>query len=416
MLLYNTTASSHYLIFWNGLVITAIPLAVVTYYHFVRAYNNKTTGKGVYIGYAMVSTIFVLSLMGYVVKDAYFIDNLLYHDIAPWDYIIAAILIPFLTLIILMLRKRFYSSVDPVDRNRTSYLIVGWSLLVVISYITPFTPALKTLPIDHIGNLINALIISYAIFKFNLLNIQIIFRKVLTYTIVIVALFGITTALVFLSSGFLIGLPTISRIIIISSMAILIGILARPSIQFVAKIIDYLFFRKTYDYRRDLLEFNRKMRHILNLDELAHEILPAMAKAINTTSASLILQDSSTGNFETQYTYPVENIQENEVEINKLNFDADSSIIHWMDKKGSPLNPNQIDTIPEFRGLWQSEKEKIDNSNIGLLYPFKSRDKLIGIFALGKKKNNSIFSHEDIELITSIANQAGVIIENAQLY
>jgi GAF domain-containing protein len=80
-----------------------------------------------------------------------------------------------------------------------------------------------------------------------------------------------------------------------------------------------------------------------------------------------------------------------------------------MDKKGGPVSPNQIDTIPEFRGLWQTEREKIQNSQVGLLYPLKSHNKLIGILALGKKKSGSIFSHEDIELISSITNQSGLL-------
>ena len=41
MLDFNLAASTHYLIFWNGLVITAIPWVVITYYHFIRAYENK---------------------------------------------------------------------------------------------------------------------------------------------------------------------------------------------------------------------------------------------------------------------------------------------------------------------------------------------------------------------------------------
>ncbi len=416
MLLHNPSASTGYLTFWNGLVITAIPLVVVTYYHFIRAYNNKPTGIGVLIGYGIVLVLLIFSLMGYVVKDAYFIDNLLYHDIAPWDYIIAAILVPFLSMTILMLYKRYKNSVDPVDRNRTMYLIVGWSLLVIISYVTPFTPLLKTLPIDHLGNLINAMIIAYTIFKFDLLNIQMIFRKLLTYIIVIAVLFGLTTALVLTYPTLFTTLPLFVIIIVLSLIYTCIILLASPLINFVSKSIDYLFYRKTYDYRRELLNFSKKMSHILNLDELAKEILPVTSKALNVVGASLILQDNKTGNFETQYIYPDDKEPAQEGALKRISFDPDSSIITWMDKKSTPLNPEQMDTVPEFRGLWQSEKEKILNSNIGLFFPFKSRDKLIGILALGKKKNKSILSHEDLELISNITNQAGVIIENAQLY
>jgi diguanylate cyclase (GGDEF)-like protein/putative nucleotidyltransferase with HDIG domain len=416
MLLHNTSESSSYLVFWNGLVITSIPLVVVTYYHFIRAYTNKKSGFGVWIGYTIVLAIFILSLLGYVVKDAYFIGDLLYHDIYNWDLILAAILVPFLSMIIAVLYKRYKNSIDPIDRNRTSYLILGWSILVIISYITPFTPALKTLPIDHLGNLINALIISYTIFKFNLLNIQTVFRKILTYTIVIGVLFAITVIVFFINPDFFIHLPLFIIVIILSLIYIFVILSSAPLIKYVSKGVDYLFYRKTYDYRQELLNFNKKMSHILNLDELAKEILPTVSKALNVTGAGLMLQDNKTGNFETQFIYPESGNKTQENAFKKISFEADSALVVWMDKKEKPISPEQIDSIPELRGLWQSEKEKILGSDIGLFFPFKSRDKLIGILTLGKKKNKTILSYQDIELISNIANQAGIIIENAQLY
>ena len=64
MLVSDPSASSGRLIFWNEMVMTAIPWAAVSYYHFVRAYNNKRAGIGVYIGYAVVLTGLVLNLSG----------------------------------------------------------------------------------------------------------------------------------------------------------------------------------------------------------------------------------------------------------------------------------------------------------------------------------------------------------------
>jgi diguanylate cyclase (GGDEF)-like protein len=412
MLLYNVNTSTQYLIFWNGLVITAIPLVVVTYYHFLRAYNNKPGGIGVYLGYAIVLAILAFSLTGHVVKDAYFTGNLLYHDIAPWEFIIAAILTPFLALTLSMLIRRYRASTDPIDRNRTTYLITGWSILLVISYITPFSPALKTLPTDHIGNLANALIITYAIFRFQLLNIQLVMRKVMVYTILVSVVVGITTGSVLLGFNYFANKP-ILYVILFSTLVVLSLILAvRPLMRVSEKGVDRLFYRKTYDYRRALLGFSSKMSHILNLDALAKEILPSMTKAISITRASLLLQDSDSGDFNVQFAYPK---AKREVK-DELRFSADSSIVAWLDKKSSPINPVQIGNIPEFRGLWQVEKEQLTGSDLGLLYPLKSRDKLIGILALGKKQSGGLYSHEDIGLVASIANQAGIIIENAQLY
>jgi len=141
-------------------------------------------------------------------------------------------------------------------------------------------------------------------------------------------------------------------------------------------------------------------------------MLPAITKALNITKASLLFQDRDDGDFTVQFAHPKADSKPSD----EFSLNADNPIVAWLDKKGSPLNPEQIDGIPELKGLWQIEKEQLTTSGLGLLYPLKSRDKLIGILALGKKRSGRLYSHEDMELVTSIANQADIIMENAQLY
>jgi len=394
------------------MVIVAIPWVAICYYHFVRASNNKPGGIGVYIGYTFVLAILGLGLAGYVVKDAYMIDGYLYHDIAPWDYVIAGILVPFLALIILMLVRRYRSSTDPTDRNRTMYLIAGWSILVVISYITPFTTALKGLPTDHLGNLANALIIAYAISRFHLLNIRFVARRGLAYFILISGLIGVYIGTVLLGHRFLPDQPLYSVLLLASGLALLLALLARPLRHVIQEWVDRLFYRETYDYRQMLLSFRSKMGNIINLNELASEMLPVVTKALHATHAKLLFQNMTSGDFIAQFTYP-------EVEGesgDEFRFNADNPITAWLVKENTPLSLEQIDSIPEFKGLWEAEREQLTASNLGLLCPIKSRGRLVGILALGKKKSNTLYSHEDIQLVMRMASQAGILIENAQLY
>jgi len=412
MLVFDPSASSGRLVFWNEMVIAAIPLVAVSYYHFVRVYTNKRAGIGVYLGYAVVLTVLVLNLSGAVVKSVSLVDGFLLHDINNWEYILAAVLVPFLSLSILMLVRRYRSSIDPIDRNRTMYLILGWSVLLVIGYITPFTPSLAGLPTDHFGNLGNALIIAYAITRFHLLDIRLIARRSLTYGILTVAIVGTATGAVLAGVEFFPEAPTSSIVLFATVIALLLALVATPLRAAIQTRVDRLFFRGTYDSRQALLSFSSKMGNILNLEELAKEMLPAMTNALNITQAALLYQSSTDTDFVVQFAHPDEasKLKDN------LRLSGDSPIVTWLDKEGISLSPAQIDTIPEFKGLWQTEKEQLTESDIGFLHPIKSRGKLIGILALGTKQPGGPFSHEDLGLVSSITNQAGIIIENAQLY
>ncbi len=404
------TSISQPLIFWNVMVIAAIPAVAVCYYHFVRAYNNKSGGIGLYLGYGLVLAVLGLGLSGNIVKSAHMVDGFLHHDIGPWAYILMCILLPFLVMALFMLAKRYRSSADPTDRNRTMYLIAGWSANVMIGYITPLTPALAGLPTDHIGNLANALIIAYAIQRYQLLNIRLVARRGLSYLLVIVCLVGVYGLAIFVSQRFLSDQPIYLVIILASTLALIVVLLAGPLRHYIQELIDRIFYGGTYRHRRALLTFRKKMGNIINLDELASEMLPAVTKALNIEHAKLLFEDINSGDFTTQFTYP--KVEEDSNDGLRLN--VDSPIVALMEKEASPIDLRQMDNHPQLKGLWQTEKEKL--ADMEIMCPIKSEGRLIGILALGKKQPGNIYSHEDIELVVGVASQASILIENARLY
>jgi diguanylate cyclase (GGDEF)-like protein len=398
-------------IFWNEILIILMMGALLVYYHFARSYTNKSAGIGLYVGYIFLAALAVLSFNGYVVKSTSVVNGILYQDTGNSLYIIGAAGLTFVSAVIFLLVKRYRSSTDPIDRNRTMYLMSGWGILVFFGY-TNLIPAAAGLPLDHIGSLFNALIISYAIFRFQLLNIRFVARTGLTYFILIVCLVGIYAGAILLGHRFFPDQPLYSILFLASGLALLLALLARPLRYAIQEGIDRLFYRGTYEYRQTLLRFNSRMGNILNLNELADEMLPAITKALNITQAKLLFPNTTNDDFTTQFIYPKVASELSD----ELRFNADNPIVAWLDKKDDPLNPEQIDTIPEFKGLWKTEREQLTTSNVGLFFPIKSRGKLIGILALGNKWRGTPYSHEDIELVYSMASQAGIVIENARLY
>ncbi|GAG38399.1 unnamed protein product, partial [marine sediment metagenome] len=120
------------------------------------------------------------------------------------------------------------------------------------------------------------------------------------------------------------------------------------------------------------------MGNILNLDELASRMLPAVTQALRITQAKLLFQDTDSGDFTTQFAHP----EAGEGSGDELKFNVDNPIVAWLAKESRPLNLEQIDTIPQLKGLWEAEREGLAASRLELLCPIKSRDKLIGILAL----------------------------------
>jgi diguanylate cyclase (GGDEF)-like protein len=397
---------------WNELLVAALLWTTVSYFHFVRAYNNKPGGISSYLGYASVLVLLALSLSGYIVKSSYVVNGVLHHELGFSLYIIGGVSFIFLITAMLMLINRYRSSTDPNDRNRTMYLIIGSGIAIVVNYFCNLTPAIAGLSLDHLGNLTNALIIAYAIQRYNLVNVNLVARRGLTYLLVIICLAGIYSGAILLGQKFIPDQPIYIVLLLATGLALALVLLARPLRLSIQVLVDRFFYRETYEYRQTLLSFSSKMGNIINLNELASEMLPAVTKALNITQAKLLFEDINSGEFTTQFTYPEAEGESSE----ELRFNVDNPIIAWLEKEAGPLDLRQIDRIPKLKALWQAEKETLATFNLGLLCPIKSGGRLIGILALGKKQQGNIYSHEDIELVVGMASQASILIENAQLY
>ncbi len=396
---------------WNrALLVLAISVPLL-FYHFIRFYFNKPVGIGAKLGYITLLGFAVFINMGGILKSSSVVDGKLYWEHDASFYLLFVFLGGFMVTSMLYLIQGFRRATDPNERNRLVYLLSAICTYMVFA-LTNIIPTLANYSVDHIGNIFFVLIISYAILRYQLLNIRLVARRGLTYTVLVGVLVGIVTGIVFFGRDFLGQQSQVSIVFFATLIALMLIVLARPMMWWVGKTVDRLFYRQTYNYRQALLGFGSRMGNILNLDELAKEMLPTMTKALGINGASLLFPDSDTGNFVSKFTFP----EVKEKPGNDLVFSGDSPVIAWLDRTGRPIDPGQIDNLPEFKGLWQDEKEQLARSELGFLYPLKSRDKLIGVLALGRKESGGLYSHEDVELVTNISNQAGIIIENAHLF
>lgn len=403
-----------YKLFLFRLVIVSSMWMAVQLYYFAMSFLHLPGGLGVRFGYASLALLTTLAVLGYAPPSIILEGGTFVGPSYGWWFILYVASWPILAgLGVHSLVKRLRIVTDPRERNKISYLIVAVGILVIFGFvgISPLSLA-GGLPWSHVGALFSACILTYAVVKHELVSINSVLRRGLGWLSLFVIGAGVyllVFSLVNLLVGFELKAITLALATLSAAAVALLVYWLRP---FFLGMVDQLFYRKTYSYRQALLSFSSKMGNIINLGELADEMLPTIVKALRTSQAKLLFEDISSGDFTTRFTYP-----ETEDESgNELRFNLDNPIVTWLKKATSPLALKQIDSIPQLKGLWQTERGELIASNLELLFPIKSRGKLIGILALGKKQSKARYSQEDIELVMSLANQAGIIIENARMF
>ena len=398
-------------LFWNQLVVVGITGITVAYYHFIRAYTNRPAGYGVWTGYVLVVALAVLALTGNVVDYSRVVDGVLDHSLGYKLWIVAATTLVFVAAALRLLVKKYRAATDYIDRRRTVYLLIGWSVTTAGSYITNLIPPLDGLPLEHIGGLVNTLIIAYTIRRFSLFDIRMFFRKGLVYSGLTVLITAAYLLMLYGLQSFFQDRTNAGGLVLAGALALLIAVLFNPLRNSLQNLIDRFFYRQTYDYRKMLLSFAGEASNVLDLDELADSILESIVRAVRIEQAALMFPEGTGGDFVTRF------LRRGDPDSAAVRFRLaqDSPIVAWIGSEGKALRREQVDVIPQLKGLWQSEKTTLDEVGLSLLCPVRSRGKLIGILALWPKLSGTGYSDEDVDLFLTMAGEAALAIENARM-
>ncbi|MFC2040383.1 histidine kinase [Chloroflexota bacterium] len=383
----------------------------VQFYYFVRSFLRLSGGFGTWLGYVSLVLFTTLATLGYIPPGITFNGGAIDPVYGWWIILYAGTFIALAVLGVHSLVKRLKIVDDPRERNKIAYLITAVGILVVFGF-SSMTPLSDEFPVSLVGALLSASILTYAVMKHDLVSINAVLRRSLGWVSLSALSIGAYLLVFYILNsvvGFDVEPNTLALVILLAAAMTVFVYRLRPIFGIV---IDRLFFHGTYPYRQALLGFNSKMGNIIDLSDLADEMLPAICMALRTSHARLLLEETNSGDFTSQFTYP----KVNNKSSYGLRIKPDNPVITWLEKENIPLDLKQIDNIPQFKALWQTEKEKLTNSNLELLCPLKSRGRLIGILALGRKQSGTLYSHEDILLVMSLTGQAGVVIENAKMF
>ena len=395
---------------WGSILAILGVCTVIAYYNFIRISVQRKVDIALLLGCGVVLFVWVpLAVLGYIPQSVSVTQGAIDIHYGPFLYLITAIGAFFFILSVWLLVRRYRASNDSRSRNEIAYLLVGLAIMMVFGGRMAFPP-LPTYPFEHIGHLGNALVITYAIMKHKLLDVRLLIRKGLVYSFISISITASFLIMLYGVQYFLKGWDTSANFTAIFVMALLMAWIFNPLRMGAQKLVDKLFYGESYDYRQMVLSFAQRMSSVLDLAELAEAMLLPMTKAVGATQVSLLL--SKEGDFTSQFS---ERLVEGDAP-KSIRLAKDSPIVTWLSREEKPLTREFIDVSQEFKGIREAEKEDLDARQIELLCPIRSKGSLVGILALSKKQSGTSYSADDTDLLMTLSSEAGVVIENAQLY
>jgi len=365
-----------------------------------------------YLGYAAVVAVSILAVSGSLVQDAAFINGHLSRSMTPWGYAVMIALLPVIVITMILLVQKLQASVNKDEINTLKYMIAGLGIVAVWYSINSNVPVLSGLPTDHLGTLVNAVIIGFTISRFKLLDFGLLARKFLAYSIMLIIAIVSYIAIVLLEVN-LRDILSIHAILITTIMlSTLFMVLYRPLFEIIQRQVDHLFHENDAIYNKLLAEFSARTSNILELDKVSAELLATLSKVMHLSFADLLFPDASTGDYISYTSYP----QMKGPVQGSLRFSRNGTIAVWLAKEGKTFDVTALSQNPELKSILDIEKSDLLDPRLSLLVPIISHNKLIGILAIGKRQGNESFREQEKNLIVALSRQAGIVIENAQLF
>ncbi len=406
-LLRSDTLAEYKLILFR-IVICSSMWWCVQFLYFVRSFLNLPGGLGVWFGYISLALFITLTVFGHIPPSITFDGGVVSPTYGWWIILYITHFLTITSLGVYSLIQRFRRSVEPKERNKIAYLIVAIGLLVAFGF-SGMTPLARGFPVSHLGGLLSASILTYAVVKHEIVSFNFVIRRGLSWAGLIVVIVSIYLVVFFLIN-LLVG-SEMKPIILASTTlaAVAMAVIVYLLRNFFISGVDRFFYKDSYDYRQELFDFVRHgISGVFSLQELSEGLLPPLVKVLDCQQAHMLLPETRTDDFVAEFSEP--HRQKNP----PLRLRHDSPIVEWLERENRYLSRENIDILPEFRSLWGGERDKLKNLGIELFFPLVSRDNLTGILALSRKQSGR-YSLEDANLVESIASRVAISLEKEYL-
>jgi signal transduction histidine kinase len=397
-------------LFWSRALHVGAIFIPVFFLHFICALLNIVQEKrkiliaAYIIGFSMlafVPTNLFVSHTVAVVGFKYFVGpaGLQYH-LFPLFFVVC------LVYAFYELFKGFRHS-QGLSRNQLKYLLVA----LLIGYSggpTGFLP-LYNIPIPRWGLYtvsVFSIIVTYTIVKYRLMDINIAIKTGTVYAFLALLTTGISIGLIVGVDRIFTGVPGYNALfatIIVLLIIIPVFTFLLPRVKLKTEsAVEKILYKDKFAYLDTLRAFSKRMTFILDQMELLQSVVRNVAELMGVEGAAIFLVNEGTGKFELR-------AQAGGRLSDDTTLPEDSAIINNLRESKRPFLKEEMERILSHKEMAKIEAD-LKPLAAALCIPLVAEDELIGIFALGEKASKEMFSHLDIELLETLANQIVLIL------
>jgi two-component system, NtrC family, sensor kinase len=289
----------------------------------------------------------------------------------------------------------------------TILAVAPYTLLYVLPFVFPH--ALGWLPqtamkISVLSLGLLPLTFGYAIFRYRLMDVDLIFKRGVVYTLAAAAVVGMYFGLV-AGIAELVHLrqPNTGPIGLILAVVVT-ALLFDPVRKWIQDRVDQFFYRTRYDYRRTLLEFGRELSSEPDLDVMLSSAMDRLARTLAVERIAIFL-----GAGEEPERFGLSKFAgltpPSMLDLSFLSMPRPEPAGHLFFE-----NTHQVPRETE------GSRDTIARLDLNYYIPCRAQQKTVAVLGLGKTVQGDFLSSEDVELLETLGGYLGIAIQNGRLY
>jgi two-component system NtrC family sensor kinase len=396
-----------WIVFWSNEVAWLLQPAL--FLHFVLTFPERRpfVGKhrwsipGLYLPGVVLLGVEIFALQ-FFAASARLLWNL---DRVHWTYLTI-----FFVSAAVVLWRNYRQAATPILRQQLKWIMRGTVLAITpftAFYVLPYlfgampSPAMKVTVLS-LGLL--PLTFGYAIVRYRLMDVDLIFKRGMAYTLAAAAIAGGYFAVV----GGIAELVH-TRVPSAGPLGLMVAIVVTallfdPVRKFIQEKLDQFFYRTRYDYRRTLVEFGRELSSETDLDKMLSSLVDRLAHTLMVDRIAIFLANGDSSRFELSKAFGLGAVGGVDLAfLSKPRVEDAAGHIFFENTRQLPRETS-------------AAQEAISRLDLNYYIPCHARQKTIAFLGLGKTMEGDFLTSEDVELLETLAGYIGIAIQNARLY
>ena len=284
----------------------------------------------------------------------------------------------------------------------TILAITPFTLFYVLPYLFGSIPTLKVAVLS-LGVL--PLSFGYAIFRYRLMDVDLIFKRGMVYTLAAASIAGAYFAVVAAVAELVhTQIPSSGPAGLILAIVVT-ALLFDPIRKWIQERIDQFFYRTRYDYRKTLIEFGRELNAETDLDRMLSSVVDRISRTLMVDRMAIFLASADApSQFRMAKSFGMSSAGSLDLSfLSEVRSEATAGHL-FFENTHQVLRENPV------------AREAIGRLDLNYYIPCVAQKRTVALLGLGKTIEGDFLSSEDVELLETIAGYIGIAIQNARLY